>query len=91
MCARAHTTHLLADVALNHLGVDHEALADVLQNDQDNVRGQEGLRQGDASVRTVVQRALEPLRGRRLLGVPHQAHQVPTERTDPLAPGTLHE
>lgn len=87
----APTTYLLADVTLNHLGVDHKALANVLENDEDNVRGQERLRQGDASVRTVVQRALEPLGGRSLLRVPDQAHQVPTERTDPLASGAIHE
>lgn len=42
-----HEGQLQADVSLDDFGVDHQALGDVLQRAQDDVRRQEGLGQGD--------------------------------------------
>lgn len=45
---RGHEGQLLGDVALDHLGVHHQTLANVLQSGEHAVGCQEGLGQADA-------------------------------------------
>lgn len=52
-----------------HLGVDHKALGNVLQGVEDDVCGEEGLGHVDAADGAVVQSALKPLHGVRVLRI----------------------
>ena len=79
-------SYLLVDPPLNDLGVNNQALHDILENGEHNVGGQEGLAQGDPAVGTVIQGPLKPLHGRRLLSVGHQGHEVAGQAATPLAP-----
>lgn len=47
-----HERELLRDAAGDDLGVDDESLHDVLEGRQDDVGGEERLRNGDATVRS---------------------------------------
>ena len=48
-----HEGELLVDAALDDLGVDDEALGDVLEEGQEDVCGEEGLGQADTTVGTI--------------------------------------
>ena len=58
-----HEGQLLLDMPLNHLGVDHQALHDVLHGGENGVCSEEGLSQCDPSVGRVIQGPLHPLGG----------------------------
>lgn len=45
-----HEGQLMPDVPFNDFGVDHQALCDVLQSAEDDVGGEERLRQGDSPI-----------------------------------------
>ncbi len=79
-----HEGQLLGDAPRDDLRVDDQALGDVLQRREHDVRGQEGFRERDAAVRAVVERALEPLHAGRVQGVLLEDHQVACETADAL-------
>eukprot|EP00123_Amoebidium_parasiticum_P016962 comp23659_c0_seq1/m.40437 comp23659_c0_seq1/g.40437 ORF comp23659_c0_seq1/g.40437 comp23659_c0_seq1/m.40437 type:complete len:308 (+) comp23659_c0_seq1:179-1102(+) len=80
----SHKRQLLTDALLNHLGIDDQTLAHVLQGVEADVGSKEGLRQGNAPDGTVVKGALHPLHGRSLRGIGYKCHQVPGQTADAL-------
>ena len=62
----------------------HEAAGNVVVDQRDRVRAEEGLGDGDAAVGGVVERALEPLRGRGERGIERVDDDVARQRVDAL-------
>ena len=79
-----HERQLLRDAPGNHLWVHDEALRDVLQRREHDIRSQECLRKGDPPIRAVVKRTFKPLHAGRVQGVLLQSHEVSGETADPL-------
>ena len=80
-----HKRQLAAEVLLDDLRVDDEAVRHVHHEVQDRVGREERLRHADTLVRRVVERALEPLRRSRDGRVQRVDHDVAREGRDALA------
>ena len=77
-----HEGELFAEGAGDDVGVDDQAAGHVLVEDQNRVDGEEGLRDREAAVGGVVERALHPLRGVGFVGVRGEAHGEAGEAAD---------
>ena len=82
---RGHERQLLLHMRADDVGPHDEATGHVQRHREDDVRGEEGLGQHDATDGAVVERSLEPLAGVGLGKVLGQAHDVPRQRADALA------
>ena len=80
-----HEGQVLPESAIHHRLVDPKARCYVLAQPQDGVGAEESLRQGDAAVGGVVQRALQPLGGGGHRGVHGIGHEVAAQGADALA------
>lgn len=81
---RRHERELLTYASRDNTRVYNEPLRHVLQRRKYDIRREERLGQRHTSVRTVVQRAFEPLHRCRPKRVLVQRHEVPCDRADAL-------
>lgn len=80
----SHEGQLLVDAGADDLGVDDEAVSDVVEGEQDGVGQQEHLGDVHAADGAVVERALEPLRLEGVAEVNRQVGQLAGEGGDAL-------
>ena len=79
-----HQRQLFRKIARDHRGKDLEAIGDVVNDSENRIGGEEGLRQSQAAVGRVVEGPLEPLAGSRLRGVGSDGDQPSGKGSHPL-------
>ena len=79
-----HEWQLVAEVTLDHLRVDLEAIRHIEAQVQHAVDGEEALRNGEALVRGIIERALKPLHAAGDGRVEGIHHDVPRQGADTL-------
>ena len=81
---RGEEGEIVLQIPADRPGDDDEPAGDVGVEDKLGVGGEEGLRENEAARGRIVERPLEPLRGRGLPGRHGQAHHEPAEAAHPL-------
>lgn len=82
--SRGHEGKLIIDVALDDLGVDNEAGADVVEEDETGIRSQVQLGNADTADGAVIEGSLEPLGGVGVQTILGEVLQVTTQGAQTL-------
>ncbi len=81
----SHEREFGHDALFDNLRINHEAVGDVLGDDEHGIHGEERFRNGEALVGAVIKGAFEPLRCLREGGAVHQGHHETGQGADAFA------